>query len=70
MRPGSGRSSSNASASVTYRKIGPTRRRSTKKVEYALRAAAMVRAEVDPPLLDEVSWWRTDDLWFWALEAW
>jgi hypothetical protein len=39
------------------------------KAEYALRAAAMVRAGVDPGLLDEVSWWRTDDLWFWALEA-
>jgi hypothetical protein len=22
-----------------------------------------------PGLLDEVIWWRTDDLWFWALEA-
>jgi hypothetical protein len=20
-------------------------------------------------LVDEVSWWRTDDLWFWALQA-
>jgi hypothetical protein len=39
------------------------------KAEYALRAAAMVRAGVDPGLLDEVSWWRTDDLWFWALQA-
>jgi len=39
------------------------------KVEYALWAAAMVRAGVDPGLLDEVSWWRIDDLWFWALEA-
>ena len=39
------------------------------KAEYALRAAAMVRAGVDPGLLDEVSRWRTDDLWFWALEA-
>jgi hypothetical protein len=39
------------------------------KAEYALRAAAMVRAGVDPGLLDEVRWWRTDDLWFWALEA-
>jgi hypothetical protein len=39
------------------------------KAEYALRAAAMVRAGVDPGLLDEVLWWRTDDLWFWALEA-
>ena len=39
------------------------------KAEYALRAAAMIRAGVDPGLLDEVIWWRTDDLWFWALEA-
>jgi hypothetical protein len=39
------------------------------KAEYALRAAAMVRAGVDPGLLDEVVWWRTDDLWFWSLEA-
>jgi hypothetical protein len=39
------------------------------KAEYALRAAAMSRAGVDPGLLDEVSWWRTDDLWFWALQA-
>jgi hypothetical protein len=39
------------------------------KAEYALRAAAMVRAGVDPGLLDEVNWWRTDDLWFWALQA-
>jgi hypothetical protein len=39
------------------------------KAEYALRAAAMVRAGVDPGLLDEVGWWRTDDLWFWALQA-
>jgi hypothetical protein len=39
------------------------------KSTYALRAAAMVRAGVDPGLLDEVSWWRTDDLWFWALDA-
>lgn len=39
------------------------------KSTYALRAAAMVRGGVDPGLLDEVSWWRTDDLWFWALDA-
>jgi hypothetical protein len=24
---------------------------------------------VDRGWLDEVSWWHTDDLWFWALEA-
>ena len=29
----------------------------------------MARAGVDPGLLDEFSWWRTDDLWFWALDA-
>ena len=34
-----------------------------------MRAPAMVRAGVDPRLLDEVIWWRTDDLWFWALQA-
>jgi hypothetical protein len=28
----------------------------------ALRAAAMLRAGVDPGLVDEVSWWRSDDL--------
>jgi hypothetical protein len=39
------------------------------KSEYALRAAAMLRAGVDPGLLDEIVWWRTDDLWFWALDA-
>ena len=31
--------------------------------------SAVIRAGVDPGLLDDVSWWRTDDLWFWALEA-
>jgi hypothetical protein len=37
--------------------------------KYALRAAAMIRAGVDPGLLDEVVWWESDDLWFWALDA-
>jgi hypothetical protein len=39
------------------------------KAEYPLRAAAMVRAGVEPGLLDEMIWWRTDHLRFWALEA-
>ena len=39
------------------------------KSEFAIRAAAMIRAGVDPDLLGEVSWWRTDDLWMWALDA-
>jgi hypothetical protein len=39
------------------------------KSKYALRAAAMLRGGVDPGLLDEVQWWRSDDLWYWSLEA-
>jgi hypothetical protein len=39
------------------------------KSRYALRAAAMVQGGVDPGLLDEVQWWRSDDLWYWSLEA-
>jgi hypothetical protein len=39
------------------------------KSEYAIRAAAMIRAGVDPRLLDEVVWWRADDFWMWALDA-
>ena len=29
----------------------------------------MIRAGVDPDLLGEVSWWRTDDFFVWALDA-
>jgi hypothetical protein len=39
------------------------------KSELAIRAAAMIRAGVDPGLLDEVGWWRVDDLWMWAVDA-
>jgi hypothetical protein len=39
------------------------------KSKYALRAAAMLHGGVDPGLLDELQWWRTDDLWYWSLEA-
>jgi hypothetical protein len=39
------------------------------KSKFALRAAAMLNGGVDPGLLDEVQWWRTDDLWYWSLEA-
>ena len=39
------------------------------KSKFALRAAAMIHGGVDPGLLDEVQWWRTDDLWYWSLEA-
>jgi len=39
------------------------------KSTFALRAAAMIQGGGDPGLLDEVEWWRTDDLWVWSLEA-
>ena len=39
------------------------------KSEFAIRAAAMIRAGVDPGVLDEVSWWRIDDLWIWAADS-
>jgi hypothetical protein len=39
------------------------------KSKFALRAAAMLHGGVDPGLLDEVQWWHSDDLWYWALEA-
>jgi hypothetical protein len=39
------------------------------KSKYARRAAAMLHGGVDPGLLDEVQWWRSDDLWYWSLEA-
>ena len=29
----------------------------------------MIRGGVDPALIDNAAWWREDDLWFWALEA-
>jgi hypothetical protein len=29
----------------------------------------MLDGGVDPGLLDEVRWWRTDVLWYWSLEA-
>ena len=40
-----------------------------RKAEFAIRAAAMIRAGVDPDLLGEVSWWQTDDFFVWALDA-
>jgi hypothetical protein len=39
------------------------------KSKHALRAAAMLHGSVDPGLLDVVRWWRSDDRWFWSLEA-
>jgi hypothetical protein len=40
-----------------------------RKSHYALTAAAMIRAGVQPDLLGEVVWWSTDDLWLFSLYA-
>jgi hypothetical protein len=47
----------------------PRTRTQEHKYRYALHAAAMIRAGVEPDLFDEVGAWRTDDLWVWALDA-
>jgi hypothetical protein len=39
------------------------------KSAFAIRAAAMTRAGVDPGLLDEAGRWRADDLWMWSVDA-
>jgi len=39
------------------------------KSHYALTAAAMMRAGVQPDLLGEVAWWTNDDLWLFSLYA-
>ena len=39
------------------------------KIDFALRATAMIRAGIQPDLLEDAAWWRADDLWKWALEA-
>ena len=39
------------------------------KSKFTLRATAMLHGGVDPGLLEEIQWWHTDDLWYWALEA-
>jgi hypothetical protein len=40
-----------------------------RKSHYALGAAAMLRAGVQPDLLGEVIWWNRDDLWVFAFYA-
>lgn len=51
----------------------PDRRSASKehrfKLDFSLRAGAMIRGGVQPDLLEDAAWWRADDLWVWALEA-
>jgi hypothetical protein len=39
------------------------------KSHYALSAAAMIRAGVQPDLSGEVEWWRNNDLWSYSFYA-
>ena len=45
------------------------RGRENKKLQYAVLAAAALHGGTEPDLLDEVSWWQTDDFWQYALFA-
>ena len=39
------------------------------KLQYAVLAAAALHGGTEPDLLDEVSWWQSDDFWQYALFA-
>jgi hypothetical protein len=45
------------------------RGRQNKKLQFAVLAAAALRGGAEPDLLEEVSWWQTDDFWQYALYA-
>jgi len=45
------------------------RGRENRKIQYAILTSASVRGGLEPDLLDEVTWWRTDDYWRYALYA-
>jgi hypothetical protein len=45
------------------------RGRERRKLQYAVLAAAAVRGGAEPDLLDEVTWWQTDDFWQYGLLA-
>ena len=45
------------------------RSRENTKFRYAVLAAAAVHGGTEPDLLDEVTWWQTDDFWRYALFA-
>src|ERR1700756_1511548 len=45
------------------------RGRQNTKLQYAVLAAAALHGGAEPDLLDEVTWWQTDDFWQYALFA-
>jgi hypothetical protein len=53
----------------TFLPEGEFRGRANQKMKFALLATAALHGGVEPDLLDEVSWWQTDDFWHYALLA-
>ena len=45
------------------------RGRRAQKIKFAILATAAARGGIDPDLLEEIIWWRSDDFWFYALAA-
>ena len=45
------------------------RGRQNAKLQYAVLAAAALHGGAEPDLLEEVTWWQTDDFWQYALFA-
>ena len=45
------------------------RGRENRRIQYTILTSASVRGGLEPDLLDEVIWWRTDDYWRYALYA-
>jgi hypothetical protein len=40
-----------------------------RKIQYAILTSSAVRGGLEPDLLEEVSWWRADNYWVYALYA-
>lgn len=45
------------------------RGRDNRKIQFAVLAVGASRGGLEPDLLDEVVWWRSDDFWWFALAA-
>lgn len=45
------------------------RGRGAQKIKFAILATGAARGGIDPDLLEEIIWWRTDDFWSYALGA-
>jgi hypothetical protein len=43
--------------------------RQNSKIRFAILASASLRGGIEADLLDEVSWWQTDDFWWYALAS-